>query len=57
MKALENKSQELRDELKVARDNMDRHEAQMMDLVPRAELHATRKVRCKEERMIFITQY
>jgi hypothetical protein len=44
MKALENKNKELRDELKAARDEIDRLEALMMDLVPRAELNAARKV-------------
>ena len=41
----EEKCKELRDELKEAREEMDRLNALLADMVPRAELSAARKVR------------
>ncbi len=44
IKELENKHKEARDEVKTARDEIDRLNAYMVDMVPRAELNAARKV-------------
>ena len=44
VKSLEAKVKELRDELKEARDRVDLLETNLVDLVPRAELNAARKV-------------
>ncbi len=44
IKSLESKCKEARDELKEARDEVDRLQALMVDMVPRAELNASRKV-------------
>jgi hypothetical protein len=41
----EDKCKELREELKEARDKIDSLEAMMVDLVPRAELNSSRKVK------------
>jgi hypothetical protein len=43
-KMLEDKCKELRDEIKIARDELDRVNGLLTDTVPRAELNAARKV-------------
>jgi hypothetical protein len=44
VKGLENKCKEIRDELKAAREEIDRLQAQMLDMVPRADFNNARKV-------------
>jgi hypothetical protein len=53
----EDKVKELRDELQTARDEIDRLNALLADMAPRADLNAARKV-CESSRVyIYICMY